>query len=181
MSAGDGVYGVRFMEGKAKLLGHSLHPMLIVFPLGLLGGSVVFEVVYYITGSSMYSIVTYWMIISGIIGGLLAAVFGLLDWTAIPAGSRAKSVGLMHAAANVVVLLLFAASWYLRSGPSYEPSVIATVLAGLGLLVALVGGWLGGELVERLGVAVHEGANVNAPSSLVTEDVNAPQTRLRNV
>lgn len=27
-------------------------------------------------------------------------------------------------------------------------------------------GWLGGELVDRLGVGVHEGANVNAPSSL---------------
>jgi hypothetical protein len=38
-------------------------------------------------------------------GGLLAGVFGLLDWFAIPAGTRAKAVGLWHAGGNVVVLL----------------------------------------------------------------------------
>ncbi len=32
--------------------------------------------------------------------------------------------------------------------------------------LALVGGWFGGELVERLGVGVHRGAHLNAPNSL---------------
>ena len=169
------------MEGRAKLLGHSLHPMLIVFPLGLLGGAVIFEIVYYITGNSMYSVVTYWMIASGLIGGLVAAVFGLIDWTAIPDGTRAKSIGMMHAGTNVVVLLLFALSWFLRSGPTYQPSTFASVLAFGGLLASLAGGWLGGELVERLGVAVHEGANVNAPSSLVTDHAKTGNAKLRNV
>lgn len=169
------------MEGRAKLLGHSLHPMLIVFPLGLLGGAVIFEIVYYVTENPMYAVVTYWMIVSGLIGGLVAGLFGFIDWSAIPAGTRAKSVGLMHAGANVLVLLLFAGSWFLRSGPSYQPSTLASVLAFAGLFVSLVGGWLGGELVERLGVAVHEGANVNAPSSLVTENARPRKTELRNV
>lgn len=169
------------MEGRAKLLGHSLHPMLIVFPLGLLGGAAIFEIVYYITGNSMYSVVTYWMIASGLIGGLIAAVFGFIDWTAIPEGTRAKSIGMMHAGTNVVVLLLFATSWFLRSGPTYQPSTFASVLVFVGLLASLAGGWLGGELVERLGVAVHEGANVNAPSSLVTDRAKTGNAKLRNV
>ena len=33
------------MESKAKLLGHPIHAMLIVFPLGVLGMSVIFDVV----------------------------------------------------------------------------------------------------------------------------------------
>ena len=50
--------------------------------------------------------------------------------------------------------------------------IVAAIVAFsfAGAILALVGGWLGGELVERLGVAVHEGANVNAPSSLKTEN-----------
>jgi hypothetical protein len=33
------------------------------------------------------------MIAAGIITGLLAAVFGAIDWVAIPAGTRAKGSG----------------------------------------------------------------------------------------
>jgi len=40
------------------------------------------------------------------------------------------------------------------------------VLAFAGAGVALFAGWLGGELVERLGVGVDTGAHLDAPSSL---------------
>jgi len=40
------------------------------------------------------------------------------------------------------------------------------ILSLLGVLLALVTGWLGGELVERLGVGVDSGAHVDSPSSL---------------
>ncbi len=38
--------------------------------------------------------------------------------------------------------------------------------SNFGIALALVGGWLGGELVERLGIGVHAGAHPNAPNSL---------------
>src|SRR5438874_9303279 len=104
-----------------KFLGHPVHQMLIVFPLGLLATAVVFDLIYLLGGGAMMAIVSYWMIAAGIIGGLIAAPFGWLDWFAIPAGTRAKSIGLWHGAGNVVVLLLFVASWFVRhdrpSGP----------------------------------------------------------------
>jgi hypothetical protein len=34
------------------------------------------------------------------------------------------------------------------------------------LLLGAVAGWLGGELVDRLGVGVDDGAHLDAPSSL---------------
>jgi hypothetical protein len=105
-------------------------------------------------------------IAAGIIGGLLAAVFGLVDWLAIPSGTRAKRIGLLHGVGNVIVVLMFAASWWLRMASPRTPGALALTLSFAGLALALVTGWLGGELVDRLGVGVDEGAHINAPSSL---------------
>ena len=104
---------------------------------------------------------------AGIIGGLLAAVFGLRDWLAIPAGTRAKRVGLWHGGGNVVVVVLFALAWLVRRGQGgYDPTGVAFWLEVVAVLLALVTAWFGGELVERLGVGVDEGASLDAPSSL---------------
>ena len=155
------------MESKAKLAGHPIHPMLIVLPLGLLSAAVLFDIIRMLTGNEALAEVSFWNIAAGIVGGLAAAVFGLIDWLAIPQGTRAKQVGLMHGVGNVVVVALFAVSWILRlNEPGYVPGTLAFVLALAGVLLALVTGWLGGELVDRLGVGVDTGANLNAPSSL---------------
>lgn len=160
------------MNNGAKILGHHIHPIMIVFPLGLLSTAVIFEIVYYATGTRTFYDVTYWMLLSGLIGGLVAALFGWIDWAAIPSGTRAKTVGLIHGSTNAAALVLFAVSWYLRTGPTAEPSTLASILAFGGFALAAVGGWLGGELVERLGIGVHPGANPNAPSSLVKDPLN---------
>ena len=161
------------MESRAKLFGHAIHPILIVFPLGLLASAVVFDIVRILSGSLSFSTVSYWMIVGGLIGGALAAPFGLYDWFGIPSGSRARSVGLVHGLTMVVTLLLFFASWWLRPYPSYEPSSAALGLSFVGVATALFGGWLGGELVERLGVGVDDGANLNAPNSLIASSARA--------
>lgn len=158
------------MESKVKLLGHPVHPMLIVLPLGLLLAAVVFDIVHLIGGDDVFSSIAFWNIGLGIVGGLLAAVFGLLDWLHIPGGTRAKRIGLMHGGGNVVVVTLFAISWLIRlGGEGYEPSPVAYVFSFAGLALAGVTAWLGGELVDRLGVGVDDGANVNASSSLSGE------------
>lgn len=155
------------MESKIKLLGHPVHPILIVFPLGLLATAVVFDLLYVIRNTTEFALVAFWMITAGIIGGLLAAAFGLLDWANIPGGTRAKRIGLLHGVGNVLVVALFAVSWYLRSSdPAHLPGTLSIVLELLAAGIAVVTGWLGGELVDRLGVGVDKGANVNAPSSL---------------
>lgn len=151
---------------QAKLFGHSIHPMLIVFPLGLLATAVAFDIVGLVQSEASWFAVSYWMIAPGIIGGLLAAVFGLIDWIGIPSGTRAKTIGLLHGGTNVVVVLFFIGSWFMRVAATNTPSNGALTLSFIAVVLALVGGWLGGELVERLGIGVDEGANLNAPSSL---------------
>jgi uncharacterized membrane protein len=162
------------MRAKARLFGHPIHQMLIVFPLGLLGTSLFFDIAHLVNDNPQWGTISYWMIVAGILSGLVAAPFGLIDWLAIPTGTRAKRIGLLHGGGNVVVLLLFTVSWLLRRDAPGSPESAAIVLSGLAVLLALVTGWLGGELVDRLGVGVDEGANVNAPSSLSTETA-APQ------
>jgi len=169
------------MKSRVRLLGHPLHPMLIVFPLGLLGMAPIFDLIGLIRHETRWSEVAFWLIGAGIITGLLAAVFGLIDWTAIPWRTRAKTIGLLHGGSNVVAVALFAISWWLRRGHSGGSGNAAIVVGWIGLCVALLGGWLGGELVDRLGVGVDEGAHLDSPSSLsgrpASESVhNTPRT-----
>lgn len=154
------------MEARARLLGHPIHQMLIVFPLGCLGMSLFFDLIARFGGPSGLYGAAYYMIAAGIITGLVAAVFGLIDWTGVPAGTRAKRIGLLHGGGNVVVVVLFAGSWLARRATPADPPSTAIVLSAIGVALALATGWLGGELVDRLAVGVDEGANVNAPSSL---------------
>ena len=154
------------MQSRAKLLGHPVHPMLIVFPLGLLATAVAFDIVGLAQGDASWFAISFWMIAAGIIGGLLAAVFGLVDWWAVRSGTRAKAIGLWHGASNVIVVLLFIGSWFLRRPAPQAPSSTALALSFIAIVVALVGGWLGGELVYRLGVGVDAGVHLNSPSSL---------------
>ncbi len=154
------------MESKAKLLGHPVHPMLIVFPLGLLATSFVFDIIGVAGGGASFSRAAFYMIAAGIVAGLLAAVFGMVDWLAIPPGTRAKRVGGLHGVANVVVVALFIASWGVRYGNPDAPPAPAIILSAIAVALAAVSGWLGGELVDRLGVGVDDGAHVDAPSAL---------------
>jgi uncharacterized membrane protein len=166
------------MESKAKFLGHPLHQMLVVFPLGLLGASVAFDLCYRALDSEAMAIVSHYLIVAGLIAGVVAAPFGTIDWLAIPKGTRAKSVGAMHGIGNVVVLALFAAAWWVRRDVPEQPPMLAHVLSFAGAGLSLVTAWLGGELVDRLGVGVSDGAGLDAPSSLSSKDaVGRPHFR----
>ena len=154
------------MEGRAKNFGHAIHPIIIVYPLGLLSAAVIFDVIYLVTGNPTWTTVSFWMIAAGLIGGVLSAVFGLIDYLSIPSGTRASRIGLLHGLMNVLVMALFVASWLLRRNSPWVLSKTAFALSFIGVAAAVLGGWLGGELVERLGVGVAPGANLNAPNSL---------------
>ncbi len=165
------------MESRLKILGHPVHPMLIVFPLGLLSTAVLFDVLYIVTENADLSTFSFWALAAGLVGGLAAAVFGVIDWLGIPKDTRARRVGAAHGAGNVIVVALFAASFLLRLDESaYLPDILPAVLGILGAGLALVTAWLGGELVYRLRVAVDDDAGLDASNSLARDgvvDVNA--------
>lgn len=166
------------MESRVKLFGHPVHPMLVAFPLGLLSTGVIFDVIFMLTQNPMFSVVAFWMITAGIIGGLLAAVIGFTDWLSIPAGTRAKDIGLVHGLGNLSIVVLFIISWFLRRGVTdYIPGTLPFILELLGAGLALYTAWLGGEMVYQLGVGVNKGANLDAPNSLTGELGGPPSGR----
>lgn len=155
------------MESRAKFFGHPVHPMLIVFPLGLFVSAIFFDILYFVSDNPRFAFVGYWNIAAGIVGGLAAAVFGAVDFTAIPRGTRAWRIGLLHGLGNVALLALFIVAWLLRRPDALHlPIPTAFTLEVVALGLGAVTAWLGGELVDRLGVGVYEGANLDASSSL---------------
>lgn len=158
------------METRIKFLGHPVHPMLIVYPLGLLSTAVVFDILYLATGNADLATFSFWALLAGLVGGLAAAIFGLIDWLAIPKATRARRIGAFHGAGNVAVVALFALSFWARlDGAQYLPDTLPLILGVLGAAIALVTAWLGGELVYRLRVAVDDDANLDASSSIARE------------
>ena len=121
------------MESKVKSMGHPIHPMLVNFPLGLLVTAAVFDIVHLITGNGYWSGIAFWMI---------AAAIGTIDALAIPSGTRAKSVSVLHGSGNALVLVLFVVSWILRFNVPGNPPVVAYILSFLGAALLGITGWL---------------------------------------
>lgn len=155
------------MKSHLKVFGHPLHPMLIVFPLGLLVTSVVFDGLARFTKKPDHAATAHKLIGAGLLGGVLAAASGLVDWAAIPSGTRAKRIGAWHGGGNALLLALFGLSWKLRRADPQNPPRSALALSLAGLLLGNVTAWLGGELVYRLGVGIDDGAHLDAPDSLL--------------
>jgi uncharacterized membrane protein len=144
--------------------------MLIVYPLGLFSAAVIFDVLYLVTANPDLATFSFWALAAGLVGGLGAAVFGLIDWLAIPKGTRARRIGAFHGAGNVIVVALFAVSFVLRTdSAAYLPDILPLVLGLAGAGIALVTAWLGGELVYRLRVAVDDDAGLDASNSLARD------------
>jgi uncharacterized membrane protein len=163
------------VKAKVRLAGRSIHQMLVAFPLGLFVCAAIFDGIYAVSGYSRLTHTAYYMIGAGLISGFVAAVFGIVDFIFVPRRTRAAAIGFVHGIGNFVVLIMFAASFALRRQDdiAHLPSRWALVLVALGTGVILVTGWLGGELVERLGVGVDAGAHLNSPSSLSDRPASA--------
>jgi uncharacterized membrane protein len=154
------------MASPASIGGHPIHPMLIPFPIALWAFSLIADVIYLWRGNPAWrDWIAFYTLLAGTIGAALAAVFGIIDWLSIK-DREVKKVADWHARLNVIALLIFAASFYLRTtsgaglvGGSYT---IPFVLSVVGVILITISGWLGGELVFRHGVAVDRRSDTGA-------------------
>jgi uncharacterized membrane protein len=147
------------MPSPASIGGHPIHPMLIPFPIALWVFSLVADIIYIWSDNPASAWVAFYTLAGGILGALVAASFGIIDYFAIR-DQKVSSIAAWHARINVLAVLLFAASFYFRtrSGASLIGGslIIPLVLSITGVLSVTVSGWLGGELVYKHGVAVKQ-------------------------
>lgn len=161
---GAGVALMGCMESRAKIFGHPIHQSLVAFPIGAFGVSIALDALHSRTGRYEHAEGARQALNFGLVSAALAAPFGLVDWMEIDPGTRAKRVGLVHAVGNLAMLGLFAASRLLRAGGSAPSSAKWT--SGAAFMLSGVTAWLGGELVTRHGIGVHNYPDQDAQSSL---------------
>lgn len=140
----------------ANVMGHPLHPLLVTLPIGFFAATLLFDVVFWRTGNSIFATGASWLLGAGLVGAALAAVAGLTDFLG---DARIREIGdaWQHAIGNVILVLVQAFSFYQR----HRYGTAAIVPLGLGLsllsvLIMLFTGWKGGELVFRRRVAVYD-------------------------
>src|SRR5262249_29360382 len=131
-------------ESRASIGRHPMHPMLVVFPIGLWGAALAFDVVEMITSHPLWGTLAFWNILGGIVGGLLAAVPGFLDYPGVK--GREGRIATWHMALNLAAVVLFAVNAFIRLRVSAE-SPWPLLLSIVGVAGVFISGWLGGELV----------------------------------
>lgn len=138
------------MQGGARPQSHSIHPTLVVLPLVLLSTAVIFDFVHLLGGSSTFTLIASYMILSGLVTGVIAAVFGWIDHVTTPRSGHAFTLGVAHGLVNLLVLALYAGSLCVRANDPGHPQILSTIFSTLGAGFALIGACLGGELADRL-------------------------------
>ena len=145
------------MASKASIGGHPVHPILIPFPLALWSTSFATDVIYYFFRNDSLALISKYMLAAGCLGALAAAVPGIIDWLSIK-DSGVKRIANWHARLNVIALIVFAISLYLRMriGAHWVDYHIRipVLLSFLGVILISISGWLGGELAYKHGVGV---------------------------
>ena len=125
----------------ARIGKHPIHPMLVVLPLGLWIAALAFDIVHSVTGNPLWRTLAFWNIAAGIIGALLAAIPGFVDY--LDMEGRARRIATYHMVLNLAAVALFAVNWYLRTRVPPE-SLWPLTLSIVGVRGVLISGWRGG-------------------------------------
>jgi uncharacterized membrane protein len=145
------------MASKASIAGHPVHPMIIPFPLALWTTSFVADAIFYFVRNSSLLLISKFLLAAGCVGAVAAAIPGIIDWLSIK-NPEVKRIANWHARLNIIALIIFAISLYLRmkaGAPLVNYSLkIPFLLSLLGVILISISGWLGGKLSFEYGVGV---------------------------
>jgi len=154
---------LRFLHNlvKGRFLGHPIHPMLVHFPTALFTVSVLFDLIG--TGFSEQSFFTasFYCIGAGLAGGVLAGVFGLIDYVRLAGNDRLFQKASLHALLQVSALMVFGVIFGLRytsASDIHVPEPTELAVSGVAVLLMLAGNYQGGNLVFVEGVGVKPNA-----------------------
>jgi uncharacterized membrane protein len=128
--------------------------MLVPIPIVCFIGALVTDIAYAVTAEVMYADFSAWLLLVGIVFGVLAAIAGLTDFI----GNRLirqEAPAWPHLIGNVAVLILAFFNNLIHTRDAWT-SVVPTglVLSIVTVLILPVTGWLGWEMVYRHRVGV---------------------------
>lgn len=142
------------MSTRASIKGHPIHAMLIALPIGMWIFSLVADICFAVTKNASWSSAAFLTMAGGLMGGVAAAIPGLIDFTGIDE-PRSKRTAVFHMILNLIVMVLYGANiaWRMRAGAGAGPLALSVVA----ILLLSGSGWLGGALVYEHGMGVDMG------------------------
>lgn len=141
------------MLARARIAKHPIHPMLVPFPIGILGFSLICDLIGLWTRNPLWPVFAAYAMAAGILGALAAALPGLIDLVALHR-EPVKKLGIYHMSCNLVAVALFVADLWWRLRIPFSAGQV--LLSAGGIVLLMVSGWLGGELVYVHRTAVEE-------------------------
>ncbi|HMK05170.1 MAG TPA: DUF2231 domain-containing protein [Ferruginibacter sp.] len=147
------------MKTRVTIAGHSVHAMLIAFPVAFYTATLVCYIVYAVNGNPFWFKVAVVANISGTISAAVAAIPGFIDWLFIAPDSSAKKTGFFHLIFNVIALICYtiAAFSSCKKWDEPDPSLgLAIPLTAVGFLLTMAAGFLGWALVQKHHIGVDD-------------------------
>jgi uncharacterized membrane protein len=142
------------MNTPASFRQHPIHPMLIVFPIALWIFSLVCDIIFRAgSHNPLWNGIAFYSIAGGIIGALLAAIPGFIDYLAL-VDSQVKKIATTHMVLNLTVTALFIFNLGIRYNTSTTSNALGVALSIIGITLLAISGWLGGKLVYEHHVGV---------------------------
>lgn len=142
------------MRSKAAIKGHSIHPILVSFPIAFFMGTFITDVIFMITENPVAFQFGCYLEGAGIFSALLAAIPGIIDYYGtVPPESSAKERATKHGLLNISMLLLFTTAIFLRQNSGINFLIILG-LETVAIILLIIAGWHGGTLVTRNQIGV---------------------------
>jgi len=144
------------MKSKAAIAGHPLHPIFVCIPIGLWCFSLPCDLIYHFGwGDDSWKKAALYTLAGGIVGAVPAYITGWIDYGIIREEKTAQ-VAKFHLILNILLLPLFIVSVFLRWGETPPYSLWPVIISFFGVVLTGISGYLGGELVSRYGISVHD-------------------------
>jgi uncharacterized membrane protein len=138
-----------------RFFGHPVHPMLVAFPIALLGLTPVLDALSWTGVMVDASGAAYLCELAGLVGGGLAVVTGFADFMKIGQSEHATAKSaIIHASLALGMLSVFGIAFALRGTRTTAVSLGPLALEVAGAAVLAATGWFGGHLVFHHAVGV---------------------------
>ena len=143
------------MSAPASFKGHPFHPMLVALPIGLWIFSIVSDLIFkFGWAGPVWNDVAFYTLAGGIVGALIAALPGFVDLIGLQ-NPKTMTIAIWHMFINLLAVALYCFNfWVLMHRPPGDNLPI--LLSAIGIVLIIISGWLGGELVYVRGVAVKQ-------------------------
>jgi uncharacterized membrane protein len=137
------------LSATARIARHPIHPMLVPIPIACFVGTLLSDIAYWRTAEMGWANMSAWLVSVGVVVGLLAALFGLVDLVG-SRGVRSLSAAWLHAGGNLVVLVLASANMLVHTRDAWTSVVpLGLALSAATVVVLVFTGWMGWTLVYR--------------------------------